>query len=111
MNTKNQRQRILELLKQFGTNGVNRYDLTYKHGIKQAPTRVKELRVEGYQITSRRKRNQSVDYILLGESRGSTVTIQPSIREQVDELKPVRHANGITTWESPEYFKQRGLAI
>ena len=68
---KTQQEQILELLK---TNEkVNSYDLTYKHSIKQAPTRIHELREQGYTIlTSQPLSDGSVDYYL-----------------QVDEVKPI----------------------
>lgn len=65
MNT--QRQHVLELLKDAGMIGVNSYELTYRYGIKQAPTRIKELRDEGYSIISKPLPNRSVQYILNAE--------------------------------------------
>lgn len=60
-----QRQKILRLLKEAGQSGVNSHDLTYIHGIKQAPTRVHELEAEGYLITTTPPlENRSVNYIL-----------------------------------------------
>ena len=61
-----QRQKVLELLKSAGTSGINSHDLTYIHGIKQAPTRVSELKLEGYAIeTSPQLKNKSVIYKLV----------------------------------------------
>lgn len=77
---KTQQQQVLDLLKMAGPLGVNSYDLTYKHSIKQAPTRVRELRLAGYQIKSRTQSNKSVTYVLLNSqpSMGSTeAPIQP----------------------------------
>lgn len=62
---KTQQMQVLELLQTQGEYGVNSYDLTYKYGIKQAPTRIKELRQAGYTITSRANKNRSVNYILV----------------------------------------------
>ena len=60
-----QRQKVLRLLKESGQSGINSHDLTYIHGIKQAPTRVKELRSEGFLITTTPPlENKSVNYIL-----------------------------------------------
>lgn len=61
---KTQRQKVLDLLKESGNQGVNSYDLTYIHSIKQAPTRIKELRESGYVITSTTLSNRSVQYRL-----------------------------------------------
>jgi len=113
MNTQNQRQRILELLRQSGNDGVNSYDLTFKFGVKQAPTRIRELKDEGLIIKSRRRRDKSVDYILLGEMGGSTVTTQPEIQPQKpweEELVRVEK-NGRVFWEPKSKFGQGGLGI
>jgi hypothetical protein len=73
-----QQNKILQLL-QESPNGVNSYDLTYTHYIKQAPTRIKELKEKGYLITSTHNKNQSVTYHLVGEINKQTpqVTTQP----------------------------------
>lgn len=72
---KTQQEIVLELLQ---TNErVNSYDLTYKHSIKQAPTRVHELREKGYQIVSSQPlKNGSIDYFL--------VVDKPMIQEPVE---------------------------
>lgn len=64
-----QQKRILELLIKAGDMGVNSYDLTYLHHIKQAPTRVKELRLQGHEITSETLKNRSVQYRLIKDKR------------------------------------------
>ena len=64
-----QRNKVLELLKNAGSRGVNSYGLTYLHAIKQAPTRIKELKEEGYQILSRKLKDRSVDYVLISEPK------------------------------------------
>lgn len=46
---------------------VNSYHATYIMRIKQAPTRVKELRTMGYNIVSHPKADRSVDWELLSE--------------------------------------------
>lgn len=56
-----QRQRILDILK----NGkLNSYVATYELRIKQAPTRVRELRESGYKIVSTTNKDRSVDWEL-----------------------------------------------
>ena len=60
-----QQGKVLRLLKESGQAGVNSHDLTYIHGIKQGPTRVKELQEQGYIITSSAPlKNRSVIYVL-----------------------------------------------
>lgn len=63
---KTQRLKVLQLLQEHKSAGVNSYDLTYVYSIKQAPTRIKELKEEGYVITSQTLANRSVQYILNG---------------------------------------------
>lgn len=91
MTTQRQRDYILELLKKAGVKGVNSYDLTYKHSIKQAPTRIHELKELGYVIKSKKKSNRSVDYILLHQTEASKVTTKPQY-EPPKILQP---------WEKP----------
>lgn len=56
-----QRQKILNILK----NGkLNSYVATYELRIKQAPTRVRELREAGYKIISTTNKDRSVDWEL-----------------------------------------------
>lgn len=62
-----QQQRLLNALKQ---GPVNSYKATYEMSIKQAPTRIKELRNLGYQITSMPERDRSVTWVL--DPQGST---------------------------------------
>lgn len=62
-----QRELTLDLLRISGQMGVNSYDLTYKYSIKQAPTRIRELKQEGHTIVSRKNRDRSVTYILFKE--------------------------------------------
>lgn len=64
MNKQKQQEQILTLLKGAGNLGVNSYDLTYTYGIKQAPTRIFELRGQGYNISTYNNPNRSVNYIL-----------------------------------------------
>lgn len=59
-----QQARILQLLRETGEKGLNSYDLTYTYYIKQAPTRINELREQGFKITSHLRPNRSVQYIL-----------------------------------------------
>lgn len=82
-----QQQIILKLLKD-SPNGVNSYDLTFIHSIKQAPTRVRELKEKGYLIKSSRNRNASVTYHLLGEvSKNAPEVTTVSKRGIVDEIR------------------------
>jgi hypothetical protein len=59
-----QRETLLGELKK---GKVNSYTATYDMRIKQAPTRVKELRLLGYNIVSHPKTDRSVDWELLSE--------------------------------------------
>lgn len=60
-----QRQKLLELLRKAGASGINSHDATYIYGIKQAPTRILELKEEGYEIhTTPPLKNRSVIWTL-----------------------------------------------
>lgn len=58
---------ILQALRQAGDVGVNSYDLRFKFHLIQAPVRIKELKVKGFVIATRDKKDRSVDYILMHE--------------------------------------------
>lgn len=61
---KTQRDIILNLLHE--NEKVNSYDLTYKYSIKQAPTRIWELKSIGHNIISSPiKQDGSIDYTLM----------------------------------------------
>jgi hypothetical protein len=62
MNKPTQRQRILDRLKK---GSLSSYDATYEMGIKQAPTRIKELKDMGYVIFSLRQKDRSVIWSLV----------------------------------------------
>lgn len=80
MNKLTQQQQILKLLKETPA-GVNSYDLTFEYHIKQAPTRIRELKDQGYLITASRNGNQSVTYHLQGEVnlQASKATTEPQM--------------------------------
>jgi hypothetical protein len=63
MNKTTQQER---LLKELYRGKVNSYSATYSMQIKQAPTRIRELREKGYNITSITKPDRSVDWVLNG---------------------------------------------
>ena len=52
------------LLKELWKGKVNSYSATYSMRIKQAPTRIRELREKGYKIISIPKNDKSVDWEL-----------------------------------------------
>lgn len=66
MNKKTQREKVLELLKVAGPQGINSF--SERATALQLPTRIFELKREGYLITTRRHTDSSVDYILVGHS-------------------------------------------
>ncbi len=120
MKTETDRKRLHELLIQAGSAGVNSFDATYVLSCgKQAPTRYHELKFhpiknpQGCQMDKpKRQKNGSVNWIHLScQYKPSVVTTQSYIQAEMEQLKPVRHANGITTWEKPEYFRQKGLSL
>ena len=56
------------LLKELRKGAVNSYYATYDLRIKQAPTRIKELRGQGYEINSIQQKDRSVNWVLSGEN-------------------------------------------
>jgi hypothetical protein len=62
-----QRNKLLNKLKEEGR--VNSYFATYQMKIKQAPTRIYELRAMGYNITRLPKSDGSVDWELEAKAR------------------------------------------
>ena len=52
------------LLKELWKGKVNSYSATYSFRIKQAPTRIRELKDKGFNIVSIRKTDGSVDWEL-----------------------------------------------
>lgn len=60
-----QQDKILNLLREHPA-GVNSFGLARDIAL-QLPTRIKELKIKGYQIVSISKPDNSVDYVLQGE--------------------------------------------
>lgn len=110
---KNQQDKILALLQNAGTVGVNSYDLTYKHSCKQAPTRIKELREQGYAIVSKKNLNRSVNYILLGTPALNHTTLTPvqprPLQSWEKPLEKYVGKDGRTYWREKIEPKQEGL--
>ena len=57
-----QHQRILLILRDAGSAGMNSY--TWRMKFIQLPVRIKELKEKGYGIVSQTNKNRSVNYIL-----------------------------------------------
>lgn len=104
-----QRNKVLALLKQAGLRGVNSYTFTYSYQVKQAPTRIKELKDLGHTIISRTEKNRSVTYILQNSPALKRI-IEPSIEPLPweDTLIPVKKGE-YTFWEKPTKPKQLGM--
>lgn len=110
--------KILSLLKIAGNRGVSGYDLTYLHGIKQAPTRIWELIHQKHYLIKTRPYGKTVLYILLGDQRYEEPVkevYRPERQKQQwemnQELVRVVHGDGHVTWEEPEDFGQKGMGI
>lgn len=114
---KTQQEKILALLRQMGSRGINSYDLTYVHSIKQAPTRIKELREMGYEIVSRTiKGNRSVQYILLNIGNAPKQTTAPKynpFEEQENLVRVEKIINGEKRyfWEKPKDVEPKQEAM
>lgn len=98
-----QQQRLLEALREAGSEGVNSYYATYKMNIKQAPTRLFEIKQMGFAIIKRRNNDGSVNWILAHEPKqyrsqdykptGQWVYVgNTAIWKTIDELKPQQEA-------------------
>ncbi len=85
-------QQIIQLLKRTGSVGISGYDLTYKYGIKQAPTRIFELKEKGYLIQTK-PFGKTVMYYLVGE-----VNRQTSNRATKPAYQPEKI---LEPWEKP----------
>lgn len=72
-----QRAKVLALLQTAGSSGINSYDLTYKYAVKQAPTRIKELKEQGHYIFTKRNKNRSVSYILIKKDNATILREKP----------------------------------
>lgn len=109
---KTQQNTVLALLQEAGSIGVNSYDLTYKFSIKQAPTRILELKELGYSIVSERKLNRSVQYRLLGKSQASQVTTEPQktyVNSWEIPMESYLGKDGRTYWREIVEPKQESL--
>ncbi len=60
-----QLNRIIEILRAAGGNGMNSY--TWRMSFIQLPVRILELKDMGYDIYSRQNADRSVNYILVAE--------------------------------------------
>jgi hypothetical protein len=62
-----QQQRLIKQLEEKGF--VNSFVATFEMKIKQAPTRIKELKLQGYVIKSKPQSNGSVNWVLEAEPK------------------------------------------
>lgn len=81
MKLNNQQQEIVQILKQRGTSGMNSYE--WRMRFIQLPVRIKELKSMGYLITTEKKKNRSVNYILIEEPK--------TLLEPRPEITPIRN--------------------
>jgi hypothetical protein len=79
-----QREKILALLRTAGPAGINSFGVARRIAL-QLPTRINELKAEGYLITTRTYKNRSKDYILISEPAG-TKRPEKTPRKIVDYL-------------------------
>lgn len=87
-----QRNKVLRLLRQAGSNGVSSYEFTYTHHIKQAPTRIWELKRLGHIINERPADQKSVRYILVKDATPKPVRYVIVTNEQgIQVARPVEN--------------------
>jgi hypothetical protein len=97
MKLNTQRTKVLELIKNAGSAGISSYALTYQHNVKQAPTRVHELKQRGHNIISKRY-GRTVKYVY---SEGLQVTTESKILAS-NQPNPI-----IQPWEK-QYERYQG---
>jgi len=99
---KNQHSEILEILK-TSKRGMNSYEWRTKY--IQLPVRIMELKQMGYNIVSEKKKDRSVNYILLDASTGHTEpVIQPENPWEKD-YEPYIGKDGRT------YYREKQVSI
>ena len=64
-----QQNLILQLLQEKGSQGLNSYDADYLYHVKQAPTRIWEIKKSGHTIITKTNPNKSVNWILTHSPR------------------------------------------
>lgn len=120
-----QQAKVLRLLREAGTIGVNSYAFTFGESIKQIATRVFELKEQGYNIASISKSNRSVQYILIEQGvsclpHKARPLIPAPTNPWEETLIPVKKTimflgreRVITSWEKPENLKpvQEALGV
>ena len=79
-----QKDTLLNLLRENGSRGINSYDADYILHIKQAPTRIHELKQLGYTIVARTNKDKSVNWILTNSPVIKTPIIENSIEWEFD---------------------------
>ena len=82
MDMSTQQNRLLSAMKNT-PGGVNSFFATYGMSIKQAPTRIKELKQKGFNIKSIANKDMSVNWILLNKSKAEM--------KKMENLKPIKH--------------------
>ena|SRR5258706_16217458 len=91
IDSKTQQQKLLNAMKNRPM-GVNSFLATYQMGIKQAPTRIRELKEQGYNIISHVNKDRSVNWILANTSyrppkKGKTE--KPKVYHVFDEKRQI----------------------
>jgi hypothetical protein len=97
-----QKDKILLLLKDAGARGLNSYDITYKYRIKQGPTRIFELKKDGYFITKRDHRNGLTTYYLIPGHVHEKNTPQPNVAPKRPRYEFDKDGNAREILDDPE---------
>ncbi len=108
-----QQDEILILLRQAGSQGVNSYGMARDLAL-QLPRVMNDLKKAGYLWTTRKHKNRSVDYILVGEneSKPSQAIVEPQKVVQPWEKHLVRvEKNGRIYYEDPEDLRKQDALL
>lgn len=126
MNYKNTQQQVIIKYLQEHSEGLNSYIATYSvlypeiypKKIKQAPTRIKELKVKGYSIAPVRNKDRSVNWILVSSLAKPLVSPTPTQTNlqgayipswQEETVKVWSEKLQTWTWEKKSDLEQRQL--
>ena len=77
-----QQNLILQLLQEKGSQGLNSYDADYLYHVKQAPTRIWEIKKSGHTIITRTNPDKSVNWILTHSPRVK----QPEVSHNIEYI-------------------------
>lgn len=104
MTTLTQKQKILAMLRTAGPRGINSFGVARRIAL-QLPVRIKELKEEGFLITTRTYKNRSKDYILVSEPAVTKKREKPAVAMEWNFSKDGR------AWQEPVKGPQQEVLL